>query len=391
MFSRGARMVLMTGLMLVAGAAPASAGDLFLVAGSGGALGDGGPATAAQLNAPQGIALTPDGGFVVADRNNNRVRRVAPDGTITTIAGDGTDCTPATAACGDGGPATSAQVGPGDVAVTAEGGVLVTDGNGARIRYVSSYTGGTITTVAGTGTKGFAGDGGPATAAQLSAPKGLAVLPGGGFLFTDTCNHRVRLVSAVIGGTISTVAGSGPTTDCLADSAFSGDNGPAAAARFSVLQGVALLPDGGFLVSDRDNNRIRKVSAVTGGTVTTVAGSGTAGYAGDGGAATAARLNGPDGVQPTPDGGFVFADENNFVFRRVNPSGRITTIAGGGSVASPPNGTPGTMAQFGGFPYGLMPTADGGLLLADRNGARIYSLDVDLRPGPAGPPGAAGP
>ncbi len=185
------------------GAASAATNNIFTVAGTGTQSfgGDGGPATAAQFNFPNGVAPTADGGYLVADQNNHRIRRVSPAGTITTVAGTGT-----AGGAGDGDPATAAQLSdPAGVAVTADGGFLIAERAGARIRRVSPA--GTITTVAGTGSSGFSGDGLPATAAQLSSPFSVSPTADGGFLIADELNDRIRRVSPA--GTISTVAGAG--------------------------------------------------------------------------------------------------------------------------------------------------------------------------------------
>ena len=276
-------------------------GRITTVAGNGtpGFSGDDGPATSAQLNAPNGLATLPDGSVLIADSNNNRVRRVSPGGIITTVAGTG-----AAGLGGDDGPATSAQLAfPVGLAVTPDGGYLIADNDNSRIRRVSP--GGTITTVAGT-TRGLGGDNGPATAAQLNDPADVAVVPGGGFLIADLLNHRVRRVSA--SGTITTAAG---TT-----AGFAGDGGPAAAARLNMPFGLAVRPDGGFFVIDRGNSRVREVSA--GGTMATLAGTGTAGFAGDGGPATSARLNQPIGVALAADGHVLIGDTLNHRIRAVD-------------------------------------------------------------------------
>jgi hypothetical protein len=165
-------------------------GTITTVAGGGaGSPGDGGPATGAQLFKPSGIALTPDGGYLIADTYNNRVRKVSFDGTITTVAGTG-----AAGLSGDGGPATTATLDhPARVALTPDGGFVIADALNARLRRVAPD--GTITTVAGT-TSGFGGDGGPATDAQLNDPLGTAVTASGDYLVADAGNHRIRLVDA---------------------------------------------------------------------------------------------------------------------------------------------------------------------------------------------------
>jgi hypothetical protein len=373
-------------LLLWAPAAPAATSNIFTVAGNG-TLGFGGDddlATEAQLSAPQAVAATADGGYLIADTGNNRVRRVSPAGIITTVAGNGT-----AGFSGDDGPATEAQLDfPSGVATTADGGFLITDQGNQRVRRVSPA--GIITTVAGNGSAGFSGDDGPATAAQLNEPEGVAATADGGFLIADSFNFRVRRVSPA--GIIATVAGNG-------NPGFSGDDGPAAAAQLNTPQGVAATADGGFLIADRDNFRVRRVSPA--GTITTVAGNGTAGFSGDGGPAIPAQLTGAIEVAVTADGGFLIAEPTGFRVRRVSPSGRITTVAGNGTEGFSGDGGPATAAQLN-IPAGVAATADGGLLIADAGNSRVRFVDADLRfprgpegptglPGPAGPAGPAGP
>ena len=280
-----------------------------------GYAGDNGPATADQIYQPRGLTLTPDGGYLIADRRNYVVRKVSASGVITTVAGDGTVCTPSTAVCGDGGPATSAQLNlPHALSLTADGGYLIVDTSDQRIRKVSAS--GTITTVAGDGTfctpsTAACGDGGPATSAQLSYPEGVAALPDGGFLIADTSSSRIRLVSA--SGTISTIAGTG--VSCFPSTAACGDGGPASSAQLDFSEGIAPTANGGYLFSDNNDNRIRKVTAS--GTISTIVGTGTAGYMGDGGPAGAAELRRPEFVSITPDGGLLIADHDNEVIRAV--------------------------------------------------------------------------
>ena len=271
------RLLLALALVLAASApagARAATNNIFTVAGTSfGFSGDGGPATAAQFAGPAGVAASPDGGVLISDTGNDRVRRVSPAGTITTVAGtDG-------GLSGDGGPATEAQLdGPIGVAVTPDGGFLITDTFNHRIRRVSPA--GTITTVAGTD-EGFSGDGGPATVAQLANPFGMAVSPDGGFLIADTGNHKIRKVSAL--GLMSTVAGTGSGGD-------SGDGGAATSAMLKSAQ--RHRADRRRRLPDR---RQRQPPDPQGrrGTITTLAGTGT-GLSGDGGAPPAAQLIAPD-------------------------------------------------------------------------------------------------
>lgn len=277
-------------------------GVISRVVGNGavGSSGDGGPAEQAVLSLAHGVAALPDGGFVIADMGNNRIRRVWPDGTITTVVGTG-----AQAFYGDGGSATSAAIAlPRGVAARANGELLIPDTVNARVRRVSPE--GTITTVAGTGRAGFSGDGGPATAAQLNRPFSVAPLPDGAFLVADLDNNRIRRVAK--DGTITTVAGTGEAT-------FSGDGGPATAAAIYQPHAVAALPDGGFLIADTYNHRVRRVWP--NGTITTTAGTGVAGFSGDGPAATAA-LNFPKALAVLSDGsGFLVGDAGNNRVRLV--------------------------------------------------------------------------
>jgi ketosteroid isomerase-like protein len=320
--------------------------------GTAGSSGNDGAATGARLNVPFAVAVTADGGFLIADRSNYVVRKVSAGGVITRVAGT----TGVAGSSGDDGPATDAQLNYADViAVTADGGFLIADLGNQVVRKVSAS--GVITRVAGTtGTAGSSGDGAAATDARLNNPVGLAVMADGGFLIADSNNHVVRKVSP--GGVITRVAG----TTGIAGS--SGDDGPATDAQLNHPYWLAVTADGAFLIADSNNHVVRKVSA--GGVITRVAGTtGMAGSSGDDGLATDAQLNSPNGVAVTADGAFLIADNNNHVVRKVSASGVITRVAGttgiGGS--SGDDGPP-TDAQLN-FPYGIAVTADGALLIAD--------------------------
>ena len=223
-----------------------TAGIIRTVAGNGSSVysGDGGPATAAGLNNPVRCAVDSLGNIYLADQSIHRVRRVDTNGIITTIAGTG-----ARGFSGDGGPATSAVLdNPTAVAVDAAGNIYFTDQFNNRIRRIAN---GIITTIAGTGVRGFSGDGGPATAAGLNLPGGLAVDQSGEIFFADDEKFRVRKISP--GGIITTVAGTGVR-------GFSGDNGPATSAQLNGQFGVALDTGGNLFIADTLNNRIRRVS-----------------------------------------------------------------------------------------------------------------------------------
>jgi hypothetical protein len=329
------------------------------------ASGDGGAATNALLITPTSVAVMPDGGYVVSSWNWSNVRRVSPTGTITTLAG----ANGLNGFSGDGGPATRAQLNlPMGVALQADGSVLIADSNNFRIRKVSPT--GIITTVAGNGQEGFSGDGGAATSAKLDLPVAVAATRDGGFLIADAINNRIRKVSST--GIITTVAGNGTE-------GFSGDGGPATAARLWSPNAVSVTADGGFLIADSNNNRVRKVSST--GTITTVAGKGTAGFSGDGGPALRAALNSVLGVSESPDHSVLIADSGNDRIRRVSPTGTITTVAGtngpfGGGFSG--DGGQATLAQLK-SPSGVTATASGGFFIADTGNNRVRFVDAAFR------------
>jgi uncharacterized protein (TIGR03437 family) len=291
-------------------------GSTFAGTGDTGFSGDGGPAASAMLNWPVGVAVDASGNVYIADSLNNRIRRVSPDGIITTIANGN-----AAYNSGDGGPATSATLSfPHSVAVDGSGNLYFPDG-ASRIRKVSA--GGTITTLAGNGTQGYSGDAGPATSAQLSDPIGVAVDASGDVYIADRGNNRIRKVAP--SGIITTVAGTGKQ-------GFSGDAGPATAAALANPRGLAVDAAGNLYIADHDNGRIRKVS--TNGVIATVAGGGaqsSISFTGDGGPATSAFLNHPAGVAVDGSGNLYIADSGYSRIRKVPSSGTITTIAGGGT------------------------------------------------------------
>jgi sugar lactone lactonase YvrE len=322
---------------------------LTLVAGNGtpGYSGDNGPATSAQLNFPNGIAVDAAGNLYIADAGNNRVRKVS-HGVITTVAGDGT-----AGYSGDNGPATSAQLNyPSGIAVDSGGNLYVADTDNDRIREVSNAV---ITTVAGGGEA--VGDGGPASSAELTYPGGVALDSAGDLFIADTNDNRIRKVSNAV---ITTVAGNGAY-------GYSGDNGPATSAQLSSPSGVAVDSAGNLYVSDTDNNRIRKVSN---GAITTVAGNGTPGYSGDSGPATSAQLNYPNGVAVDAAGNLYIADTDNDRIRKAS-NGVIGTAAGGGGVVGD-NG-PATSAQLN-YPNGVAVDAAGDVYIVDSGNERIRKV-----------------
>jgi sugar lactone lactonase YvrE len=337
----------------------AQSGIISTVAGNGAAgfSGDGDPATSAQLYGPTGVAVDAAGNLYIADSSNNRIRKVTPGGVITTVAGNGS-----AGFSGDGGPATSAQLAhPNDIAVDTAGNLFIVDTNNNRIRKVTP--GGVITTVAGNGSVGFSGDGGPATAAQLNGPQAVAVdMTAGNLFIADTNNVRIRRVSP--GGVITTVAGNGSV-------GFSGDGGPATVAQFSGPEGIAVDSNGNFYISDVYNYRIRKVTAA--GIISTVAGNGISGFSGDGGPATAAQIYDPQEIAIDAAGTLFIADEANERIRMVTPSGVITTVAGNGIAGFSGDGGQATDAQLHG-PEAVAEDTAGNLFIADEGNNRIRKV-----------------
>ena len=285
----------------------ASTGLISTVAGNGtaGYSGDGGPALSAAIGA-RGIAVDGSGNIYMADSGDNVVRKVtASTGIITTVAGNGT-----TGFAGDGGSATSAQLnGPFAVAVDSAGNLYIADGGNNRIRKVTSS--GTISTVAGNGTGGFAGDGGAATTAELYDPVGVALDSAGNLYIADQYNDRIRKVTTT--GIISTVAGGGIT-------GYMGDGGPATSTSIQWTTGVLVDAVGNIYFSDKNGGRVRKVTAAT-GLVSTIAGNGTLGYNGDDIVATSAELTYPEGIALDAAGNLYFADNGNNRVRELNLSG----------------------------------------------------------------------
>jgi NHL repeat-containing protein len=357
-----AGLAILAAVTLAVGAASAATGLISTIAGTGtqGFSGNGGSAIAAQLDTPKDVVQLPNGAYLIADTYNHRVRQVSTSGQISTVAGTGV-----ASYNGDGIAATAAKLNePHGVAPAPGGGFLIADSMNNRVRKVSAS--GTITTVAGKGWPGFTGDGGAATAAKLNRPMGVAPTADGGFLIADHDNFRIRKVSA--SGVITTVAGNGIES-------ASGDGGPATAAGFHA-EDVAATADGGFLIADWDNHRVRRVSPS--GQISTVAGTGSSGFSGDGGPATAAQLDEPAGVTATPDGGFLVADHNNHRIRRVSPAGTITTVAGTGFAGFDGDGVAATSAGLE-DPIAVNMTGTGGFVIADSGNHRIRFVDSDYR------------
>ncbi len=389
---------------------------------TGGYSGDGGPATAAEIGAPWGLTFDSGGNLYISDAvpgddiepTATHIRKVTPDGTITTIAGTG-----AVGYAGDGGLATNAQFyEPGPLAVDGPGNVYISDG--ANIRRISPD--GIITTIAG-GKNGYSGDGGPASSAQVSTSVygqglGLAVDGAGGLYIADSGNNRVRKISP--NGIINSIAGNGNGGPAY----YSGDGGPATSGQLNVPVGVAADGAGNLFIADTFGNRIRKVSPAgiittvagnvdggvppassalvwpgglvldgagnlyvtdsgnsrvlkisPGGVITTVAGIGTSGYSGDGGAAVSAQLNWPKDVALDSSGNLYIADTANNRIRKVSPDGIITTIAGNGSFSISGDGGPAISASLN-IPSGIALDGAGNIYIGDTNNFRVRKIST---------------
>lgn len=397
-----------------------STGIITNVAGNGTAGFDGEAhlATTAAFDTPMGVTIDTSGNLYVADYGNHRIRKVsASSGLVTTVAGNGKSASPAgdvtlattvsvtwptaitfdaegnlfvvasgeyrvrriaqplptyglTTAAGTGtggfngdGPATSSTLNfPSGLASDAAGNVYIGDSHNHRIRQVTSN--GEITTFAGTGAAGFGGDGELATQAQLYHPEGLTVDAAGNLFIADSVNQRVRKISTA--GLITTVAGNGIAGP-------EGDGGPATSANLFFPTAVAVDSSGNLFIADQYNHRVRKVNSAT-GIISTVAGTGTAGFSGDGGLAVSARLNYPRGMAIDASGNLYISDSLNGRIRKVAAStGVITTFAGGG--ATDLDNVVATATQLG-QPRGLAIDAEANLYVAESTMGRVRRISL---------------
>jgi sugar lactone lactonase YvrE len=310
------------------------------------------------LNLPSGVFVDETGRVFIADTFNNRIRMVDMNGDISTVAG-----TDSRGYSGDGGPATSAQLNnPFGVFVDETGRVFIADLSNHRIRMVDMN--GIITTIAGTDSSGYSGDGGPATSAKLNLPLGVFVDQTGRVFIADLFNHRIRMVD--MNGDISTVAGT-------ESSGYSGDGGPATSAKLNRPFGVFVDETGRVFIADRNNHRIRMVDM--NGIISTVAGTDSGGDSGDGGPATSAELNFPLGVFVDQTGRVFIADTSNHRIRMVDMNGDISTVAGTGSRGYSGDGGPATSAELNN-PYGVFVDQTRRVFVADRNNHRIRMFQV---------------
>jgi sugar lactone lactonase YvrE len=336
-------------------------GKINTLAGDGFLSGEGATATTSAINLPLGEATDAAGNLYFSDSGNDRIRKVDLAGNITTIAGKGT-----AGFLGDGGPAVNAQINnPSAIAVDGAGNIFFADSDNNAIREIN-LSSGAISTIAGTlGQGGYSGDGSAANAALLSSPKGFAFDANNNLYIADTGNNVIRKVNAS-SGTINTIAGSGIA-------GFSGDGNFATSGQFNAPWGIAISGDGSFYIADFYNNRIRKINSA--GMLSTVAGNGNASYSGDGEFATVASLNSPASIAIDPAGSLYIADSENNCIRKVNISGKIATLAGNGAVVFSGDGFDANLAGLY-KPYSVYLDSAGNLFIADRLNLRIRQVSA---------------
>jgi trimeric autotransporter adhesin len=396
-------------------------GTIVAFAGSGTLGFMDGPATSAQFDTPYGLTVDASGNVFVADVNNGVVRKISQAGIVSTVAG-----TPVFSFSGDGGPALLATFRfPEGVTIGGDGNLYIEDTGNFRIRAVAAD--GTIRSVAGNGQFESTPDGTPAASSSLVGPNFLSFDPSGRLLIADSGDYTVRRINS--DGTIQTIAGTGiegagdgyvltygePANQTLIGTArqavadaqgniyvsddyvsavykitpdgilnifagqvgvyqFGGDNIPATSSSFAEPEGLALDSSGNLYISDPGDNRIRKVA--TNGIITTFAGTGTAGFSGDGGPANQATLNVPQGIAFDSKGNLIIADGGNNRLRMVTPDGNISTIAGNGTAASSGNGGPATAAGLV-DPFVVGTDAAGNIFLIETGGTTVRRISPD--------------
>jgi sugar lactone lactonase YvrE len=360
MFARSLRQLAALSFLSLSAATSAQNASLlrtFAGTGAPGYAGDGGPATKATLNQPFHCSQDRQGNFYLADTGNHCIRKIdAKTGIIRTVAGTGQK-----GYTGDGGPATAATLNePYGVLPDREDNLLIVDRLNASIRRVDAKTG-VISTYAGNGQKGYSGDGGPAAQASMKEPNALDLDPKGDLYIADVTDNRIRKVDRRT-GVITTVAGTGKRE-------FTGDGGPAAQAGIQGARGVAFDRDGTMYICEREGNRIRKVDAHS-EIITTLAGTGQKGYSGDGGPALQATFNGPKWIHVGPDGHVYVVDTENHCVRAIDLKSKTIRTVAGGHLGPDGDGGPPTKAGMD-RPHGCWVDARGNLYTADTNNHRL--------------------
>lgn len=337
-----------------------SVGKVTTIAGTGiaGAAGDGGPARAAQLEDPFGLVRGPDGALWFCDYAAHVVRRIAPDGTLTTVAGTGE-----AGYSGDGGPGTKAQLNqPHEIRFGADGQLYIADTSNHAVRKLDIRTG-VITTIAGTGKQGYSGDGGPATAATFRQAISLQFGPGGDLYVVDIGNHVIRRIDRA--GVITTFAGTGKAGPTPPDAPLAGTplNGP---------RSLDFDAGGNLWLVTREGNQVLRLDRAT-SRILHVAGTGKKGFTGDGGPAALATFSGPKGIAVAPNGWVYLVDTENHAIRRIDPkSGVVQRVIGTGQRGDGPDGDP--LQTRLARPHGIFVEADGTILVGDSENHRIRSL-----------------
>lgn len=352
-----------TALLLVALTLPASHGassgwTIESVAGTGekGFSGDGGPARSARLDNPFGVVRGPDGALWFCEYTGQRIRRIASDGTITTIAGTG-----AKGFSGDGGPARLATFNlPHEIRFDAAGDLYVVDMSNHAVRKIALKTG-VITTIAGDGQPGYAGDGGPAIAARFRQPHSIQFDRAGNLFVCDIGNHVIRRIDART-GVISTFAGTGRAGDTP-------DGAPIAGTPLRGPRSIDFDREGNLWLATREGNQVLRLDPVR-GTIHHVAGTGKKGFTGHGGPAREAALSGPKGIAIDADGNAWLADTESHSVRMIDArTGRLELIAGTGEKGDGPDG-PALACRLARL-HGIFADADGGIYIGDSETHRI--------------------
>ena len=330
-------------------------------------LGAGGPAGKIVLFHPGGITRDDAGNLYITDRGSVTGGRPNQGSIIWKIDSQGD----ATAVAGSGYrgdfvddvPAQDATIRSAEtIAFDTNGRLLFVDHQNAVVARIEQH--GRMTRLAGTGAQGHTGDGGPAIAATLNEPYDIALDAAGNLYIADAANHVIRVVTA--DGTIRRYAGTG-------SSGYSGDGGAATEAQLQLPYNITVHPDGGLLIGDSGNNVVRRVDAA--GIITTVVGTGERGYSGDGGPAEAAQLDAPQSMQVVGELLYI-GDEHNHVIRMVDGQGVITTVIGTGVAGYAKDGTPASRAPLN-DPEGFLVNADGTMLVLDSGNHRVLRIDED--------------